>query len=510
MRSAAAGTCAALAAVLMTSAGAQVAFEDVTAAAGLDAALSHDKPAGGIGVADYNRDGWPDLFLTGYFEPNKLYFNNRSGGFVEDPAIAAQIAMPGARCTGVAAADYDNDGWPDVYLVCNGANYLLRNDAGAGFSDVTPAAFDHAERSEAAAWADFNYDGVLDLTVAAHPRAFPYDPENPDNYDRILLSTPDGHVDVAPGLDIDVPLAATLGLAAADVDLDGRMDLYFANDRHDGNTLLLNRGPGCGGWCFDDVSDETGADRPAFSMGIAISDHDRDGDIDLYYSSIDEQILLVNQAEGPGLPEFAEGQSDAGVDAAGIGWGVIFFDADNDGLEDLYLAIAGPSGANQDRLFIQQVSGSFVPAPAGFGLDLLLPTEAAARIDYDRDGRMDLVLGHAQREYRLYRNVTQTDNHWLGIRLVGGGAIHRDAIGTRVEVATADGLSRMAERRAGESRGATHDGALHFGLGSHSSAETVVVHWPDGTTTRHPGLSAGRYHTLIHPTAEPVFSDDFE
>jgi len=511
MRSAAAGTCVAFAALLTTTGAlAQIAFEDVTAAAGLDAALTHDKPAGGIGVADFNRDGWPDLFLTGYFEPNKLYFNDGDGGFAEDPDIAAGIAMPGARCTGVAAADYDNDGWPDVYLVCNGSNHLLRNDAGTGFTDITPAAFDHAERSEAAAWADFNNDSVLDLVVAAHPRQFPYDPDDPDNYDRILLSTPTGHVDIAPALDIEVPLAATLGLAAADVDLDGRMDLYFANDRHDGNTLLLNRGAGCDGWCFEDVSAVTGADRPAYSMGIAISDHDRDGDIDLYYSSIDEQILLANQADGPGLPVFSEGQDDAGVDAAGIGWGVIFFDADNDGLDDLYLAVAGPSGANRDRLFVQQAPGSFAPAPAGFGLDLLLPTEAAARIDYDRDGRMDLVLGHSQREYRLYRNATPTDNQWLGIRLVGGGAVHRDAIGTRVEVVTGDGLSRMAERRAGESRGATHDPALHFGLGGYSSAETVAVRWPDGTTTRHPGLAAGRYHTLVHPDADSVFSDGFE
>jgi len=499
----------ATAAALTAGAEAQIAFDDVTAAAGLDAALVHDKPAGGIGVADYNRDGWPDLFLTGYFEPNRLYFNDRNGGFFEDPDIAAQIALPGARCGGVAAADYDNDGWPDAYLACNGANYLLRNDAGAGFSDITPAAFDHAERSEAAAWADLNADGVLDLIVAAHPRQYPYDPVDPDNYDRILLSTPAGHVDIAHGLDIDVPLAATLALAAADIDLDGRTDLYFANDRHDGNTLLLNRGPGCAGWCFDDVSTASGADRPAYSMGIAIADFDRDEDIDLYYSSIGEQILLVNQAGGPGAPAFAEAQTAAGVDAPGIGWGVIFLDADNDGLDDLYLAIAGPSGANQDRLFVQHTPGNFAPAPAGFGLDVLLPSEAAARIDYDRDGRMDLVIGHSQRQYRLYRNVSQTANHWLGVRLTGGRTTHRDALGSRVEVTTADGRTRQAERRAGQSRGATHDPALHFGLGPHTTA-TITVAWPDGTTTDHPARPAGRYHTLIHPSADPVFQNGFE
>ncbi|MGB0514861.1 MAG: FG-GAP repeat domain-containing protein, partial [Wenzhouxiangellaceae bacterium] len=267
-----------------SSAGETTLYTDVTEAAGIEAALTHDKPAGGIGVGDFNRDGWPDLFLTGYFEANKLYFNNGQGGFEEDPAIAAQVAMPGSRCTGVAVADHDNDGWSDIYLVCNGDNRLLRNLQGAGFQPDTPPLFNHPGRSEAAAWADLNHDGILDLVIAAHPSAYPYDPNDPDNYDRILISGPSGsHFDLAPALAIATPLAATLALIAADLDLDGRMDLYFANDRHDGNTLLLNRGPGCAGWCFEDVSALSGARRPAYSMGIAAADYDRDGDVDLYY-----------------------------------------------------------------------------------------------------------------------------------------------------------------------------------------------------------------------------------
>jgi len=485
-------------------------FTDVTAMAGIQAPLTQDKPAGGIGVGDFNRDGWPDLFLTGYFEPNKLYFNTGQGGFQENPVIAAQIAMPGSRCTGVAVADPDNDGWSDIYLVCNGDNHLLRNREGIGFESETPALFNHAERSEAAVWADFNHDGVLDLVVAAHPRAFPYDENDPDNYDRILISTGIGdYVDLAPSLSIDTPLAATLALVAADLDLDGRMDLYFANDRHDGNTLLLNRGPGCGGWCFDDVSEATGARRPAYSMGIAVSDYDRDGDVDLYYSSIDEQILLVNHADGAGDPVYIEGQIGADVNAPGIGWGTIFLDVDNDGLEDIYLAIAGPSGANGDRLYLQQPEGGFVAFGPNSGLNQPLATEAAARIDYDRDGRMDLVLGHSNRDYRLYRNIDSDSGNWLGVELVGFAPINRDAIGTRVEVVTGDGLRRIGERRAGESRGATHDPALHFGLGAHTRAD-IVIHWPDGNTTTLAGRESGRYHRVLYPSSIPLFTDGFE
>jgi len=485
-------------------------FVDVTETAGIQAPLAHDKPAGGIGVGDFNRDGWPDLFLTGYFHPNKLYFNDGEGGFEEDPAIAAQIAMPGSQCTGVAVADHDNDGWSDVYLVCNGDNHLLRNLAGAGFQPDTPVLFNHPERSEAAAWADLNQDGTLDLIVAAHPRAYPYDETDPNNYDRILISNGSGdYVDLAPELAIDTPLAATLALTAADINLDGNMDLYFANDRHDGNTLLLNRGPGCGGWCFDDVSVPSGANRAAYSMGIAASDYDRDGDVDLYYSSIDEQILLLNQAGAPADPDFVEGQIDAGVNAPGIGWGTIFFDADNDGLDDLYLAIAGPSGANGDRLYLQQPGGGFSAQGASSGLHLLRATEAAARIDYDRDGRVDLVLGHSNQDYRLYRNVHPNPGNWLGVELIGADPINRDAIGARVEVITSDGVRRIGERRAGESRGATHDPTLHFGLGAHLQAD-IVVRWPDGTMTTLPDRIAGRYHTVEYAQASVLFADGFE
>jgi len=501
---------AALAQADPVGAGNATLFVDVTTEVGIDALLSHDKPAGGIGVGDFNRDGWPDLFLTGYFEPNRLYFNDGQGGFEEDPLIASQVAMPGSRCTGVAVADHDNDSWSDIYLVCNGDNHLLRNSPGAGFELATPAIFNHAERSEAAAWADLNSDGMLDLVIAAHPRAFPYDEADPDNYDRILVSTGVGdYIDLAPSLSIDTPLAATLALVAADIDLDGRTDLYFANDRHDGNTLLLNRGPGCGGWCFDDVSEATGARRPAYSMGIAASDYDRDGDVDLYYSSIDEQILLVNHADGAGDPVYIEGQVEAGVNAPGIGWGTIFLDVDNDGLEDICLAIAGPSGANGDRLYLQQPGGGFAASGPGSGLNQPLATEAAARIDYDRDGRMDLVLGHSNRDYRLYRNINSDAGNWLGVELVGFAPINRDAIGTRVEVVTGDGLRRIGERRAGESRGATHDPALHFGLGTHTRAD-IVIHWPDGKTTTLEDRESGRYHRVLYPSSIPLFKDGFE
>jgi hypothetical protein len=494
---------------LWTGAASAPLFEDVTVESGVVAAIVQDKPAGGVGVADFDRNGFPDLLLTGYSEPNRLWFNNGDGTFSEREPFATQLSASGPRCTAVAAADFDNDGWTDAYLACNGDNLLLRNLGAAGFADVTTPAVNHPRRSEGAVWADFNRDGHLDLVVVAHPPNSTPDPSDPDNYDRILISDgAGGFVDVARGFHWSMALGNTLGLIAADFDLDGWTDLYIANDRLDGNVLLRNAGPGCDGWCFEDVSLQTGADRPAYSMGATVADHDRDGDWDLYYSSMNEQVFLRNDRNGPGLPVFVEATDAAGNNAPYIGWGVQFLDADNDGREDLFLALSGPAGANEDRLFHQRNDETFISVGSASGLHQLRPTEAAAWIDYDRDGRPDLALGHSNDAYGLYRNSTVDSGRWIGFRLEGGGGVNRDAIGTRVVVETPDGTRQQRERRAGESRNSTNDGVLLFGLGAQESA-AVTIHWPDGTIEAITGLTVDRYHHRAHPAIDVLFRDDF-
>lgn len=484
-------------------------YEDITLPAGIAAGLTHDKPAGGVGVADFDRNGYPDLLLTGYFEPNRLFFNNGNETFSEREPFATQLATGGSRCTAVAAADYDNDGWPDAYLICNGDNLLLRNAGPAGFVDTTTAPVNHPERSENAVWADFNLDGNLDLVVAAHPRTDNPDPADPTNYDRILLGDGAGtFVDIAGGFEWSVPMGTTLGLIAADFDLDGWMDLYFVNDRHDGNVLLRNAGPGCEGWCFEDVSIVTGADRAAYSMGVSVADYDRDGDWDVYYSSMDEMVLLRNDRNGPGLPVFVEATDAAGVNSPWIGWGVQFIDADNDSREDLFLGISGPTGNNEDQLFHQQDDATFVAVGPGSGLHQIRATEAAGWLDLDRDGLPDLALGHSNDAYGLYRNTTSGSGNWVGFMLEGGGAVNRDAIGARVTVETPDGVRQVRERRAGESRNATNDEILLFGLGTQTEFE-ATIRWPDGVVETLVGMDIDRYHHRAHPAIDMVFEDNF-
>lgn len=504
-------------------------FVDVSASAGFNALHLADKPATGIAVADFDRNGWPDLFVTGYFQDSRLLLNRGDGTFSDFPSPAA-VALPNGRCGSVAAADYDNDGWPDLYVACFGSNHLLRNLGGSGFADLTAAAgVDHPGRSEAVAWADIDADGWLDLFVGVHPLSADADPNDPLNQDQIFLSNRDGSFRSISHLLNPVELAKlTLAAIFTDVDLDGDVDLYVVNDKLYGNTLWRNDGPGCGDWCLTDISAATASNRPAYSMGITVADYDRDGDWDLVYSSIHEQVLLQGQ-QAQGSMQFVEQSVAAGISVDAIGWGVNFFDTDNDAWEDLFIPTTGSAVGTTDHLLRNQGDATFADVSLAAGLAIAQPTEASAWLDYDRDGRLDLALGYHNIGYALHHNVSTANvhaagnsppqherqralapnssparpeprgggkagsayrsnldgfhaNHWIGLQLEGGGSINRDAIGSLVRVTASDGSVQMRERRAGESRGSSNDPILHFGLGGSTSA-AVSIRWPDGYLT---------------------------
>ena len=292
-----------------------------------------------------------------------------------------------------------------------------------------------------------------------------------------------------------------------DFDNDGDQDLYVVNDRYFGNVLWRNDGPGCGLWCFEDVSEDTGADRPVDGMGIAVGDYDLDGDWDLYFSSYDEQVLLQSQI-AQSSETYIEVGDGAGVNFEATGWGAVFVDFDNDGWEDIYLATSNSSSGESNRVFRNLADGTFQDVSAGSGASNGEYTLGVAYADYDADGRVDIVIGNRDEAYHLYRN-TSTAGNWLSVNLAGRAPVNRDAVGAVAVLELSDG--RLLRRRVhiGSSFGSDHQHALHFGLGPATPVELTLT-WPDGTVEVVDSLPSNQAIFRTYPQAPMSFDSGFE
>lgn len=483
-----------------------IQFTDTTGQAGIDQAHGAIYLITGQAWADYDGDGWADLYLTSSTGANTLYRNLGDGRFEVSP-LNAEVALPAHVSGGASWADYDNDGRDDLLVVGLGAPVLFRNTS-AGFVDVTQAlGLTDEGQGESAAWGDFDADGWLDLYIVHW--YFGEDEDDPRAQDRFYRNLGgSGFQDVSPWLDPGRMSGPGFTAAFTDFDHDGDVDLYVVNDKHWGNPLWRNDGPGCGGWCFTDVSIASGADRPAWGMGIAIDDYDRDGDLDFYYSSIGEMVLLRNPTVENGSVWVEEGLAMAcNVDV--IGWGVVFEDFDNDFDMDLFASTVEASPSANDRLFRNEYPAPFADLSATAGASDPEFTIGVARADYDRDGRMDLVTGNYGQGYRLLRNITPDVGGWLQVELLGGGPVNRNAAGSRVILSLDDGRVLHRELRIGESIGAAHERMLHFGLADARPAN-LRIEWPDGTVSIEESLPTGQRVRFVHPGANAVFDDGFE
>ena len=309
-----------------------VLFRDVSAQAGIaathraiwyeDVPVPYDDAylAAGSAWADFDQDGWVDLFVSGNLDPNVLYRNNGDGTFAVSEFSAA-LSLPNTASGGAVWADYDNDGWRDLYVLNNGPNRLFRNLAGAGggpvstraggtvstraFEDVTEAAgVGDIGKGTSAAWGDYDEDGHLDLYVtnwSCYPECELLDFSR--SRDVLYHNNGDGSfTDVSGLLGFEPLLGAGFAVSWLDYDDDRDLDLYVVNDKAVnalGNVLWRNDGAGCGGWCFTNVSARSSADSVVHGMGLASGDYDNDGDLDLYFSNmIGAMILLENLGDG--------------------------------------------------------------------------------------------------------------------------------------------------------------------------------------------------------------------
>ncbi|MDQ4042828.1 MAG: CRTAC1 family protein, partial [Actinomycetota bacterium] len=459
--------------------------------------LRYKYPVTGQAWGDYDGDGWVDLYVTDQAGPSVLYHNQGDGTFSVSE-LSQDVSLLDHVSGGAVFVDYDNDGWSDLYVLGYENDVLFRNEGGEDFADVTSeAGISEDERGMTASWGDYDQDGYLDLYVAnngCHPCDSPRLDEG--DQDRLYHNEGDGtFTDVTEALKAEETKGWGFVAGWLDYDNDRDLDLYLVNDVRGTrylhpNVLFRNDGPGCGSWCFTDVSEASGAGVRADGMGIAVGDYDNDQNLDLYFSNtgwahypLTGPAVLLRNA-GDGSFEDASRESRADVDA--VSWGTVFLDYDNDGFQDLYVALAldpaslGPH-VKKNRLLRNLGDGTFRDTSATSGASHVDNTFGVASADYNNDGWTDLIAGNIGEGYDLYANAGTAgeSNHRLTVHLEGGGPVNRDAVGARVYLTTTDGRTQLREVMAGSSLGAGNDLALNFGLGG-AGVSNLRVLWPDG------------------------------
>jgi enediyne biosynthesis protein E4 len=523
------------------------AFVDVTESAGLrwgirDLALRGwnlvETMGGGGGFVDFDGDGWLDIYLVSYSTraqadgrvvTDALYRNNRDGTFTD---VTEQAGIRGARRgMGLAVADYDGDGWSDLYVTAYGESVLYRNRGDGTFEDVTArAGVSNRLWGCSTTFLDYDRDGHPDIFVSNY---LEFDPEREGSYPCELIdehpfctiSKFRGQPSVlyrnrGDGTFEDASVASGIaslegkgmGVVAADLDDDGWIDVFQTNDSVP-NFLFRNMGGGRlrdvaleAEVAFDPSGRTTGA------MATDAEDVDGDGRLDLLVTNFNNQgtFLHLNQ----GAMTFSDRGHALGLSMPTFkvsSFGARFLDYDNDGSPDLFVAAGHPFAPVQkvwpeiryaEPPFLFENQGRrFVNVAAERGEALRLPRvgRGVAVGDYDNDGDPDVLLLTVGEPPRLLRNDGGNRNRWLGVRLVGTRS-GRDAIGARVAV-SAGGRTRVRARVGGASYLTASDPRVLFGLGSQDRVEAIEVRWPSGHLDRFPGVPADQYVTLTEGEA---------
>jgi hypothetical protein len=489
-----------------------------------------ETPGSGVALIDYDNDGWLDIYLVngstfpalkGKESPPRamLLHNNHDGTFTD---VTEKAGVANERWGfGAVVGDYDRDGWPDIYVSNFGKNRLYHNNHDGTFTDVAEkAGVALGGWSAGATWGDYDRDGFLDLFVPGYVK---FDPDNPPiagkgglppgfcrfrgidvmcgprglpgESDHLFHNNGDGtFTDVSLKAGVSDP-RGYYGLASVfvDVDDDGWLDLLVANDSVP-KYLYRNKHDGT----FEDISYLSGfalndEGREQAAMGIAVGDYNRDGRVDFHITNFSDDYNTLYRNDGDA--SFSDVSYAAGIGNATIpflGWGTGFLDYDNDGLLDIFVANGHvyPGVDKQDwgttfgqrPLLFRNLNGSKFEevAPAtGSGLAVVVSARGAAFGDLFNDGHIDVVLNVIDSTPVLLRNVIHNSNHWLGLRLVGGAKSPRDAIGAKVFVTTG-AIRQRGDVFSGGSYASNSDPRLHFGLGAAAKVDKLEIQWPSG------------------------------
>ena len=503
----------------------------------------------GVAIFDYDNDGWPDIFLVNgttlegrpqdKAATNHLYRNNHDGTFT-DVTTPAGLAGPSGWGQGVCVGDYDNDGWEDIYVTYYGKNRLYHNNQGV-FTEV-------AEKSGTAgtgkAWGtgcafiDYDRDGLLDLVVANYvdfdlatapapgarascvwkgvpvmcgPRGLP--PAKNILYHNLgdgkfADVTARAHIDQTPG-------HYSLGVATFDFDNDGWPDIYIACDST-ASILFRNNHDGT----FTDIAVTAGAaynedGREQAGMGVTIGDFNGDGRLDIFKTNFSDDTSTLYRNNGNGTFDDVTFAAGLGLHTQYLGWGVAFFDFDNDGWPDI-LVVNGHVYPEVDKqhlgstypepriLYRNNGNGTFadISADAGSGITAMHAGRGLAIGDLWNDGRLSAVISNMNDHASLLVNQVRSPNHWIAIRTVGTKS-NRDGIGARVSVKAGSRVI-VDEIRSGASYASNSDMRVHFGLGGVNKVDWIQVRWPSGRFEQFENSAVDIVQTVKEGSGNPV------
>jgi ASPIC and UnbV./FG-GAP repeat. len=528
-----------------------VRFTDITAPSKVD--FMHENSAtankylletmgAGVAVLDYDNDGRLDIFFTNgaglsgktpdksdrrYW--NRLYHQNPDGTFTDVTEKAGLTGMPQNRYgMGVAAGDFDNDGFEDLYVTGYGGNTLYHNNGDGTFTDVTASAgVAAAGWSTSAGFFDFDNDGKLDIFVCRYVDwSFQNNPHcgerkpggraycHPDNFQGVanILYRNNGDgtfTDVSAKAGVANAKGKSLGVAFADLDGDGYTDIFVANDSVQCFLYHNNRDG-----TFTDVSLAAGAgyneDGKTFAgMGTDFADFNNDGLPDIIVTDLSKERYVLFKNNGDGT--FTDVTNQTGIGRATLpysGWSTRFFDYDNDGWKDLFVAqghvldTIERTSPNlrylQPPILLRNLAGLFTTVDAGPTFHAIWAGRGAAFGDLDNDGDIDIVVANVGQRPYILRNDGGNRNNWIGIQLTGRKS-NRDGIGCRVKVVSASGLVQYFTVNTTAGYLSASDKRLIAGLGEEKAARLVEIRWPGGAIQKLENVKAGQMLRVAEP-----------
>jgi hypothetical protein len=538
---------------VQTDRGNGIRFEDVTAHSGVDFfADSSPTPnknqpetmISGIGLIDYDNDGYLDIFfINGAEIPslqkdsakyyNRLFHNNHDGTFTD---VTAKAGLTGdGYDMGVAIGDFDNDGWPDIYVASVTKNHLYRNNGDGTFTDITdkarvgtPTFKGRKMWSAAAGWVDYNNDGKLDLFVSNYCRwEVNKDPVclsggrlraycHPKFYEplpsTLYRNNGDGtFTDVSDETGISKKLGKGMGVGFNDYDLDGFIDIFVANDNMP-NSLFHN----LKGKEFEEVAMDAGVaysenGKAVSGMGAEFRDLDNDGLPDIWHTATELETFPLFRNRGKGIFIDVTGRSGLARPTLEMsGWSNGVADFDNDGLKDLFVArgnvldniaeFSNRTYAEPNSIFRNVGKMMFEDVTAETGPDMQVPRPYRGAVigDLFNDGHMDIVVTVLNGKAKILRNVTANNNNWVTFQLVGTKS-NRMGIGAQLKVTTEDGTSQYDIVSTSAGYGASRDPRAHFGLGRFKTVKQLELRWPNGTRQVLKDLPANQVHRIEEP-----------